>query len=72
MGKRKAESLKLVVIYIAQCFLEGNLHEWESGKVSSCSFRSYVTQLQASQLTLMVKNPPANAGDVRDSGSVSE
>ena len=25
----------------------------------------------ASQVALMVKNPPANAGDVRDVGSVS-
>ena len=29
MGKGKAGSLKLVVIYVTQCFLEGNLHEWD-------------------------------------------
>ena len=30
MEKGKAGSLKLVVIYVTQCFLEGNLHEWDS------------------------------------------
>ena len=29
-----------------------------------------MTYLGASQVALVVKNPPANAGDVRDSGSV--
>ena len=27
---------------------------------------------RASQVALVVKNPPANAGDIRDTGSVSE
>ena len=27
-------------------------------------------QLWASQVVLLVKNPPANAGDVRDAGSI--
>ena len=34
----------------------------------------YFTQydnLRASQVTLEVKNPPANAGDIRDPGSIS-
>ena len=31
---------------------------------------SYLMELWASQLMLVVRNPPANAGDVRDTGSV--
>ena len=29
-----------------------------------------LSHLQASQVTPMVKNPPANAGDTRDAGSI--
>ena len=29
------------------------------------------TLLWASQVSLVVKNPPANAGDIRDTGSIS-
>ena len=32
--------------------------------------RNLCTVLQASQVVLVVKNPPANAGDMRDSGSI--
>ena len=31
---------------------------------------SYLMELWASQLMLVVRNPPANAGDIRDTGSV--
>ena len=31
---------------------------------------SYLMQLCASQVVLVVKNPPASAGDIRDTGSV--
>ena len=33
--------------------------------------RNWLTQLWASQVPLVVKNLPANAGDIRDVGSVS-
>ena len=36
------------------------------------SFMDYLWQLWASQLVLLVKNLPANAGDTRDSGSIPE
>ena len=36
------------------------------------SFMDYLWQLWASQVVLLVKNLPANAGDPRDSGSIPE
>ena len=38
----------------------------------SCKLEKDVPSLGASQVVLMVKNPPANAGDMRDAGSISE
>ena len=35
-----------------------------------CSIINYQSLVQASQVALVVKNPYANAGDIRDSGSV--
>ena len=32
--------------------------------------RGRVFQLRYSQVALMVKNPPINAGDIRDAGSI--
>ena len=34
------------------------------------NYRSLLNYSQASQVVLMVKNPPANAGDGRDTGSI--
>ena len=34
------------------------------------SFNQEFTEMRASQVTLVVKNPPANAGDSGDAGSV--
>ena len=35
-------------------------------------FRDVLTFLRASQVALVVKNPPANAGDIRDTGWIPE
>ena len=42
---------------------------WKKGRFSILSFQSFI--LWASQVALVVKNSPANAGDVRDMGSIS-
>ena len=34
------------------------------------SFTPYYSPMWASQVVLVVKNPPANAGEVRDAGSI--
>ena len=39
------------------------VYEWE---------KKHITLEQASQLALVEKNPPANAGDIRDAGSILE
>ena len=33
-------------------------------------FSTGIDSLRASQVVLVVKNPPANAGDIRDMGSI--
>ena len=40
----------------------------DNGTVKDFAF--YYTVDRASQVTLAVKNPPANAGDIRDTGSI--
>ena len=43
--------------------------------LSSCSFRPFKINYNhtwASQVTLEVKNPPTNAGDVREAGSIAD
>ena len=37
----------------------------------SCLLGSACPEVRASQVALVVKNPPASAGDLRDSGSIS-
>ena len=37
---------------------------------SACGFEEVLTCPRASQVALMVKNPPAYAGDVRDAGLI--
>ena len=32
----------------------------------------YTCMFRASQVILVIKNPPANAGDIRDMGSISD
>ena len=39
-------------------------------QVEELGFRSKSLGLWASQVALVVKNPPANGGDVRDAGSI--
>ena len=41
------------------------IHTWHR-----CSINDYQGSLRASQVVLMVKNPPANAGDVRDTDAI--
>ena len=41
-----------------------------SSSVTPASFNSYLYKGRASQVVIMVKNPPANAGDTRDAGSI--
>ena len=38
--------------------------------MSDLAFSEGYNDSQASQVVLMVKNPPANAGDVREAGSI--
>ena len=50
----------------------GTFEIWLLGKVlpsASALFDLKFTKIGASQVALVVKNPPANAGDVRDTGS---
>ena len=41
-----------------------------SSSVTSVSFNSYLYKGRASQVAIVVKNPPANAGDSREAGSI--
>ena len=38
--------------------------------VSHCNFDLYFSNTEASQVVLVVKNLPANAGEIRDVGSI--
>ena len=44
----------------------------ELPKVAWCliSVQKALENIRASQVSLVVKNPPANAGDIRDTGSI--
>ena len=42
----------------------------ESLSVTASHLPASSVQLGASQVALVVKNPPANAGDIRDTGSI--
>ena len=42
--------------------------EFTLNVVCSIGWDKCMTNIQASQVVLMVKNPPANAGDIRDTG----
>ena len=54
--------------------VDGELREplmWRQGsQVSMRMARGSVSLLSSSQLALVVKNPPANAGDIRDVGLI--
>ena len=43
---------------------------WFGQRNVSSVFKDLFVILQASQVALVVKNPPANAGDIRDAGSI--
>ena len=59
-----------------------NFNGWEKGswwnvkwkrKIQNCNLFLFVcmcTYIWASQVVLVIKNPPANAGDIRDAGSI--
>ena len=44
----------------------------DEGKFQDCSFMFKYYLHRASQVVLVVKNPPANAGNIRDEGSSSD
>ena len=43
---------------------------WDLGNCTTSSFFRILLLLGASQVAMMIKNPPANAGDIRDAGSI--
>ena len=43
---------------------------WDLGNCTTSSFFRILLLLGASQVVMMIKNPPANAGDIRDAGSI--
>ena len=49
---------------------DGKGQKGDSKKEFNKSFGNNSTSGEASQVAVVVKNPPANAGDVRDAGSV--
>ena len=51
---------KCKIIILVEETIGENLHDWGLGDV----------EIRASQVALVVKNPPANAGDIRDLGSI--
>ena len=51
---------------------DGKGQKGDSKKEFNKSFGNNSTSGEASQVAVVVKNPPANAGDVRDAGSVFE
>ena len=68
-----SETLELVCFYSGT----GLVHEAYSGKgyseaakLTFCSLSCVTRNRWASQVALVVKNPPANAGDVRDTGLI--
>ena len=47
----------------------GNL-SWGNAKVSESHLAKFYIHVKASQLALVVKHPPASAGDMREVGSI--
>ena len=43
---------------------------WGDAGVSQCHLAKLYIHVRASQLALVVKHPPASAGDIRDVGSI--
>ena len=45
---------------------------WESPELDMAECLTHTRCFWASQVVLVVKSPPANVGDIRDTGSISE
>ena len=46
--------------------------DWKKTFAKETSDKGLLSKIWASQVALILKNPPANAGDTRDAGSVSK
>ena len=44
--------------------------DWKKTSAKGASAKELLSKIWASQVVLIVKNPPANAGDTRDAGSI--
>ena len=61
----------IVIIILHICLVFPMFRHCSKWLIGINSFTPYYSPMWASQVVLVVKNPPANAEDVRDAGSIS-
>ena len=63
----------LYVFFEKTCFVSLSLFKWVAVfllLIRTCSLYINILDIRASQVALVIKNPLANAGDIRDVGSI--